>query len=1084
MVRKEAIESVSNARAETPRTRPDGLDAPTRSALASFLRDLPSLPNEAAKTHRFSGLLGQLFPGTSVVTLFAEGVEKVVRIATPTGGTARRRIDAYHGNLIFEFEDSLDATEQTALRQLREYAAGVWSEEKPPHRPLLCIASDGVTWKVFRPTLSSNTPTRPRLSDVRLDLLRTVTLAPDSLREFWLWLTSVLFGGHGQNPTAPRFKNDFGAASIAFADAMGTLREAWGAVRRLPEPKLAFETWQRYLAVTYGQLGDAAHQEELEELFLKHTYLATTARFLVWGALSRGKFEGALRDEAKAVLSGEFFERHGIENLAEDDFFQWARRREAEKLLAPVWERMLAQILTYSLDRLDEDVLKGVYQELVDPKDRHDLGEYYTPEWLCERIVGELLPARGWVSVLDPTCGSGSFLRAAIAHLLERNPNGAGQLRTVLEHVVGIDIHPLAVIIARATYVLAISPLIRHAKRPIQVPVYLADSLFLPSEVKQLSFGEAPGYEIRFGGDRKVSIPEEVVKDAELFDPAIAAAAKVAADHASGSKETEKTLRTYLRRSIPSLADRPDFDVIVAALWRFSSELSDLIKKQRNSIWAFIIRNAYRPAMLRARFDCIVGNPPWLSYRYISDTDYQEEVKRRAVEEYKIAPKSQKLMTQMELATVFLVHTLSTFGRPGARLGFVMPRSVLSADQHAKLRDGTHSAPVRLDSYWDLFGVAPLFNVPTCVLFATHAPKTIIRSLPAVEMEGKLLVRDAPLADTRPFLSEKSLTARLITLGERTAYSTTAKSTAPAPASPYAKLFRQGATIVPRSFYFVRVGGLDGKVDPERLYPAETDPEQAEDAKAPYRDVRLSGQVEGRFLFSSALSKHLVPFALIDPPVVFLPIEERDGNVRVLTAEELRATGCRAAAKWMSQAEKIWAEKRGEKAERQTVYQRLDYSRELSHQNLRSRFVVLYNAAGTNVSATALDRLEVAEPFVVDAKLYWAPCRTLAEADYLAAVLNSGAMNELIKPFQSMGLLGQRDIHKKVLEAPIPYFDAKKAQHTDLARLGSAARVEALRLVARGTLPASLARRRRLVRETLNVTMKSIDVAVKKLLEL
>jgi hypothetical protein len=49
-----------------------------------------------------------------------------------------------------------------------------------------------------------------------------------------------------------------------------------------------------------------------------------------------------------------------------------------------------------------EDVLKGVYQQLIDPKDRHDLGEYYTPDWLCERIVQELLPKAGYKKVSRP----------------------------------------------------------------------------------------------------------------------------------------------------------------------------------------------------------------------------------------------------------------------------------------------------------------------------------------------------------------------------------------------------------------------------------------------------------------------------------------------------------------------------------------------------------------------------------------------------------------------------------------------------------------------------------------------------------
>ncbi len=85
---------------------------------------------------------------------------------------------------------------------------------------------------------------------------------------------------------------------------------------------------------------------------------------------------------------------------------------------------MCFHIDEYDLSQIREDVLKGVYQQLIDPKDRHDLGEYYTPDWLCERIVNEMLPKHGYKAVLDPSCGSGSFLRAAITHFLRRNTEG------------------------------------------------------------------------------------------------------------------------------------------------------------------------------------------------------------------------------------------------------------------------------------------------------------------------------------------------------------------------------------------------------------------------------------------------------------------------------------------------------------------------------------------------------------------------------------------------------------------------------------------------------------------------------------
>jgi len=43
------------------------------------------------------------------------------------------------------------------------------------------------------------------------------------------------------------------------------------------------------------------------------------------------------------------------------------------------------------MENFSEDVLKGLYQELVDPEERHELGEYYTPDWLAEYIAENLI---------------------------------------------------------------------------------------------------------------------------------------------------------------------------------------------------------------------------------------------------------------------------------------------------------------------------------------------------------------------------------------------------------------------------------------------------------------------------------------------------------------------------------------------------------------------------------------------------------------------------------------------------------------------------------------------------------------------
>jgi len=133
---------------------------------------------------------------------------------------------------------------------LREYVAGTWQKEKVP-RPLLAIASDGIEWKLYRPVLTAGS--KPLPENVTLEELRPFKVSEETLGSFWLWLTSFLFREQQMEPTAERFRNDFGQ-SLLFGDSMAALKRAWGKVSGGSEARLAFDTWQRYLTVTYGRL--------------------------------------------------------------------------------------------------------------------------------------------------------------------------------------------------------------------------------------------------------------------------------------------------------------------------------------------------------------------------------------------------------------------------------------------------------------------------------------------------------------------------------------------------------------------------------------------------------------------------------------------------------------------------------------------------------------------------------------------------------------------------------------------------------------------------------------------------------------
>ena len=143
--------------------------------------------------------------------------------------------------------------------------------------------------------------------------------------------------------------------------------------------------------------------------------------------------------------------------------------------------RLADSLRVYDLSQIKEDLLKQLYQDLVDPETRHELGEFYTPDWLAELTLEEI-GYRPGQSLMDPSCGAGTFLFLAIRRLAAHGLTGWPLVDFALENVVGMDVHPLAVTISRTNYLLAISPHMQGSQRGGDVrlspiPVYLADTL-------------------------------------------------------------------------------------------------------------------------------------------------------------------------------------------------------------------------------------------------------------------------------------------------------------------------------------------------------------------------------------------------------------------------------------------------------------------------------------------------------------------------------------------------------------------------------------------------------------------------------
>ena len=76
------------------------------------------------------------------------------------------------------------------------------------------------------------------------------------------------------------------------------------------------------------------------------------------------------------------------------------------------------------------------------------------------------------------------------------------------------------------------------------------------------------------------------------------------------------------------------------------------------------------------------------------------------------------------------------------------------------------------------------------------------------------------------------------------------------------------------------------------------------------------------------------------------------------------------------------------------------------------------------------------QPTIVESKLYAVQCRSLAEASYLAAIINSVTLEKEVAPLMSKGQFGARDVQKHIWRLPIPEYDETEKMHQALSETG------------------------------------------------
>ncbi|MEJ2294454.1 MAG: N-6 DNA methylase, partial [Candidatus Lokiarchaeota archaeon] len=229
----------------------------------------------------------------------------------------------------------------------------------------------------------------------------------------------------------------FGLNSHFYQETLAYLKDKIDSQKNLYNEK--YSKWKSLFHKFYGD-------DTSPELFLKHTYFACLLKLFV---------ESKLTD-------------YNNNSIPEFSIYEWTKLNSN---LVNEFESIVSNSL---LKR--EDLFQIIYQQIFLLLTRHKIGEFYTFPNLTKKMVDNFYIFGS--KILDPTCGSGTFLVQIITTILNSQKKNESKIRAIT-NVFGFDVNPLAVLATKVNIALLIVDIIDSSPiKAINAMIYLIDSLF------------------------------------------------------------------------------------------------------------------------------------------------------------------------------------------------------------------------------------------------------------------------------------------------------------------------------------------------------------------------------------------------------------------------------------------------------------------------------------------------------------------------------------------------------------------------------------------------------------------------------
>ena len=700
----------------------------------------------------------------------------------PPSDASRRAVDLTALDTFIEFKRRIGTTaggepDPENVRQLDDYLGQSASQG----RVRMGVLTDGRRWLLRWPGACEVRLTRPYF--FTLD-------GPDGWFPLYEWLRdSALVSLEGVDPDRKSIAEHFGPGSPSYQRDIAALKALYHENAGLETIRVKRQLWYDLLRTALGEI--AGGDEGMDDLFVRHTYLGAVIGMVVQASFGIDIRRLAETDPADLLQGRELFRATGLQGVLESDFFAWPNEVGGIPLLRTLARR----VARFNWSEAPPDTAATLYETVIPPEERRQLGEYYTPAWLARVMVRELVDDPLRQRVLDPACGSGTFVAEAVSHFIraagETNWEPREVLNRLREAVTGIDVHPVAAHLARAAWTLAARPAINAAgasgyEASLSIPVYLGDALQLRFRTGDMFAQNEITIQTRDDENTELVFPVSLVERAEDFDALMG-------DVSAYIEQGEDPFLALDDNHINDSYERNITGKTIAAMQRLHDQ-------GRDHIWAYYTRNMVRPvALSRARVDVVIGNPPWINYNQTADI-LRTELQGLSRDRYGIW-QGGRYATHQDVAGLFFARSVDLYLKDGGVIGFVLPHSALQAGQYSKWRTGKWESPPkgrgrnRAPDFslsvdfshkrpWDLEPLEPndFFPMASCVAFA----RSMGRSGLATPLSGEAERWTGAPGENANRESRAAIT-----------------DTSSTGDSPYAGYSRQGAVIVPRCLFFV-----------------------------------------------------------------------------------------------------------------------------------------------------------------------------------------------------------------------------------------------------------------------------------------